>query len=64
MSKVFLRFKNLKQRRIVENWPQLKRLVERHNFPPGRLLGLNTRVWAEDEIDRWLDARPTAREEI
>jgi predicted DNA-binding transcriptional regulator AlpA len=63
MSKVLLRFKHLKQRRIVENWPQLKRLVQQENFPPGRLLGPNTRAWTEEEIDGWLDARPTAREQ-
>ncbi len=63
MSKVLLRFKHLKQRRIVENWPQLKRLVETQGFPPGRLLGPNTRTWTEDEIDTWLEARPTTRED-
>jgi hypothetical protein len=63
MSKILLRFRHLKARRIVENWPQLKRLVEQQDFPPGRLLGPNTRAWTEDEIDDWLDARPTTREE-
>lgn len=62
MVKVLLRFKHLKQRRVVENWPTLKRLVETQGFPPGRLLGPNTRVWTEAEIDNWIDARPTTRE--
>lgn len=64
MSKVLLRFKHLKQRRIVENWPQLKRLIDLHGFPPGRLLGVNTRAWTEDEIDEWIETRPTSRAEL
>jgi len=61
MPKVLLRFAHLKERHIIESWPQLKRLVETENFPPGRLLGPNTRVWFESEIDAWLKARPTTR---
>jgi predicted DNA-binding transcriptional regulator AlpA len=61
MGKPLLRFKHLKQRRIVENWPQLKRLVERHGFPPGIYLSPNTRAWPEDEVDRWLESRPSDR---
>jgi hypothetical protein len=59
MRKV-IRFRHLKERGIVDNWPQVKRLVEQQGFPPGRYLGANTRVWLEDEIDDWLDTRPTA----
>ena len=62
MGKVLVRFKHLKERRIVENWPTLKRLQDKHNFPLGRLLGDNTRAWTEAEIDAWLDARPATRE--
>ena len=58
-----IRFKNLQERGIVGNWPTLKRLIETQGFPPGRLLGLNTRVWTEDEVDDWLDARPTTRQD-
>jgi hypothetical protein len=63
MGKILLRFKHLKQRRIVENWPQLKRLVETQGFPPGRLLGMNSRAWTEEEIDNWLSTRPTSRDQ-
>jgi predicted DNA-binding transcriptional regulator AlpA len=62
-AKQLLRFRHLKQRHIVENWPQLKRLVETQNFPPGRLLGSNSRAWTEAEIDAWLETRPVTREE-
>jgi predicted DNA-binding transcriptional regulator AlpA len=60
----FLRFRHLKQRRVVENWPQLKRLIEKHGFPPGRYFGPKTRVWTEAEIDTWTDSRPIAREDF
>jgi predicted DNA-binding transcriptional regulator AlpA len=55
---VLLRFRDLKSRGIVNSWPQLKRLINLHNFPRGRLLSPNTRAWLEDEIDQWLDSRP------
>ena len=58
-----IRFRDLQERGIVQNWPQLKRLVTAHNFPAGLYLSANSRAWFEDEIDAWLDARPTARKE-
>lgn len=56
----FLRFSDLKARRIVGNWPTLRRWVEREAFPPGRMLGPNSRAWTEEEIDHWLASRPPA----
>ena len=56
-----LRFRDLKDRRIVGNHVTLKRWIEREGFPPGRMLGPNTRVWRESEIDAWLDSRPAQR---
>ena len=56
-----LRFRDLKDRRIVGNHVTLKRWIEREGFPPGRMLGPNTRVWRESEIDAWLDLRPAQR---
>ena len=58
---VLLRFRDLKDRNIVSNHVTLKRWIEREAFPPGRLLGPNTRVWRESEIDAWLDSRPTEK---
>jgi hypothetical protein len=54
------RFKDLKAAGVVGNWPQLDRLVKKHNFPPGRMLSDNTRAWTEEEIDQWVDTRPVA----
>jgi predicted DNA-binding transcriptional regulator AlpA len=56
-----LRFKDLQARRIVANWPTLRRWIESQNFPPGRLIGPNSRAWSEMEVDSWLEGRPTAK---
>jgi len=54
-----LRFADLKARNIVRNWPSLKRLIERHGFPPGIRLGSNSRAWVEAEVEAWIANRPT-----
>ena len=56
-----LRFDDLKQRKIVHNHVTLKRWIEKEGFPPGILLGPNTRAWRESEIEEWLASRPTER---
>lgn len=60
MPTKFVRFPVLQQRGIVKSWPMLKRRIERDGFPPGRMLGANTRAWSESEIEQWLDSRPLA----
>jgi hypothetical protein len=57
----WLRFRDLKDRGIINSWPMLRRRIERDGFPPGRMLGPNTRAWSEKEIERWLASRPTAK---
>jgi hypothetical protein len=52
-----LRFADLKDRGIVSNWPQLKRLQDTAAFPPGYLLSPNARVWDEHVVETWLAAR-------
>ena len=59
MSEIFLRFRDLKARGIVNNWPTLKRWVADLGFPSGRYLGPGTRVWLESEVEDWLKSRPT-----
>ena len=56
-----LRFRDLKDRKIVLNHVTLKRWVDQEGFPPGRLLGPNTRVWTEAEIEAWVADRPIAK---
>jgi hypothetical protein len=56
-----LRFHDLQKRQIVNSWAQLSNLIKKHNFPPGHMLGPNTRVWdEEDEIEPWFASRPVA----
>jgi hypothetical protein len=57
----YLRFADLRDRGIVTSWPMLRLRVDRDGFPPGKLIGPNTRIWAEDEVDAWIASRPTAR---
>jgi predicted DNA-binding transcriptional regulator AlpA len=52
-----IRFRDLKARGIVMNWPTLKRLIDREGFPPGLRLSVQTRAWREDEVERWLETR-------
>jgi predicted DNA-binding transcriptional regulator AlpA len=54
-----LRFNELQERGIVKSRPQLKRLQERADFPPGVMLSPNVRAWdLEEEILPWLAKRP------
>jgi predicted DNA-binding transcriptional regulator AlpA len=57
-SKV-LRMKDL-TRVGINNWPTLKRRVAEDDFPPGRYVGANTRVWTSEEVEAWWDSRPKA----
>ena len=57
-----LRFKDLKERGIVTNWPTVKRWIDALGFPPGKHLGPQTRVWTEAEIEAWIASRPSGTE--
>jgi hypothetical protein len=57
----FVRFRDLVDTNIVRNWPTLLRLIDEESFPPGVMLGRNTRAWTLDEVEAWLATRPTAR---
>jgi hypothetical protein len=59
MSTFILRFADLKQRKIVLNWPALRFLIKEQGFPPGKLLSPNRRGWPEEEVEQWLKNRPT-----
>jgi predicted DNA-binding transcriptional regulator AlpA len=59
-----LRFKNLKELRIVANWTTLSRWINNGTFPPGQLIGPNTRVWTEEEVSAWWDSRVDPPPEI
>jgi predicted DNA-binding transcriptional regulator AlpA len=55
-----LRFKDLQARGIINNWPMLKRRIANDGFPPGRMIGANSRAWVEEEVEKWIKSRPTA----
>jgi hypothetical protein len=57
---VLLRFSDLRARNIVRTWPSLRRLIETANFPPGRMIGPNSRAWTQQEVADWLASRPVA----
>ena len=56
--RVWVRFRDLRRAGVVTNWPTLLRLIADEDFPVGRYIGPNTRVWAADEIEAWLESRP------
>jgi hypothetical protein len=55
---VLLRFSDLKDRNIVHNHVTLGRWIASQGFPSGFMLGPNTRVWREADIEAWLQSRP------
>ena len=60
MPKKWLRFSDLKARGLVNSWPALINKIRTQGFPPGRMLGPNTRAWTEDEIEAFEESRPIA----
>lgn len=54
----WVRFKDLRAANIVSNWPQLLNLIATEGFPVGRYFGPNSRAWAADEVEAWLETRP------
>ena len=55
---LYLKFSDLKKRGIVSNWQTLRRWIDREGFPPGIMLGPNSRAWLADLVYQWLDSRP------
>jgi hypothetical protein len=64
MADILLRFGDLKNRKIVNNHVKLARWILREGFPSGFMLGPNTRVWRESEVDAWLASRPIANKQL
>jgi hypothetical protein len=56
---VYRDFGYLKAEGIVRSRAALKGLIEKHDFPPGRLVGPNSRKWTDEEIVGYLASRPT-----
>ena len=52
---------------IVDSWPQLKNLQERHGFPLGKLVGVNSRIFPVAGVNDFLancpsEASPLAKQ--
>jgi predicted DNA-binding transcriptional regulator AlpA len=58
MAATYLRYRNLVDCGLVNSRQELKRLQDTQSFPRGRLLGPNTRVWTDEEIEAYIAARP------
>ena len=56
----YLRFDDLRKRGIVNNRVTLTNWIRDQGFPPGMLVGPNSRIWPEDQVEAWLATRPTA----
>jgi hypothetical protein len=52
-----LRFADLYDRGIVNNWQRVKRLQDTAGFPKGYLLSPGCRVWDQAEVEAWLASR-------
>jgi predicted DNA-binding transcriptional regulator AlpA len=61
-SNKLLRYDDLVSLKIVKNRMTLQRWIEHEGFPPGILLGPNTRAWREEEVEAWLDSRQVKKE--
>jgi len=53
----YWRYPDLVERRIVNNRTTLYRWIKDFGFPPGILLGPNTRAWPAHEVEAWLRER-------
>ncbi len=54
-----LRFRDLQELGVLPNRMTLHNWVKNAGFPPGRLVGPNTRLWSETEVVAWLESRPS-----
>jgi hypothetical protein len=59
--KSYLRFGDLVERGIVNNRVTLSNWIRELGFPKGLLIGPNTRVWLEEEVENWLAHRPAGK---
>ena len=55
-----LQFTDLLNLNIIQNRVTLNNWVRLRGFPRGTLVGPNTRLWDEAEVEAWLASRPKA----
>jgi Prophage CP4-57 regulatory protein (AlpA) len=61
---IYVRYDDLEAAGIIANWTTLLRLIDEQGFPPGTMIGPNTRAWRADDVEEWLAARPSARKAV
>jgi len=59
--KKHLRFEDLKALGIVRNRTTLGRWIRSNGFPPGKMVGPNTRIWTDAEIAAWQESVAPSR---
>ena len=59
-----LRYRDLVALGVITNRATLANWVRDRGFPRGQLTGPNSRTWAENEIEAWLNSRPTAAKPV
>lgn len=55
----YVRFSDLVAMGLVTNRVTLHMWIKERNFPPGRLLGVNTRVWRLEDVEAWIATMPS-----
>jgi hypothetical protein len=58
MPIILVRYPDLQRRGIVNNRFTLRNWIKHRGFPPGRLIGPNTRAWSLEEVEAWIASRP------
>lgn len=53
-----LRFKDLREQRIVRTWTTLNDWIDNRGFPPGCMIG-RFRTWTEAEVLAWIERQPS-----
>jgi hypothetical protein len=61
---ILVRFDDLAAAGFVGSWTQLLRMIADEGFPAGTLLSANVRAWRLDELEAWLESRPSARKAV
>lgn len=56
--KPLLRFPDLVDLGLVNNWTTLNNWIMKRGFPPGRMVG-RCRMWTAKEVLAWIEAQPT-----
>ncbi len=59
----YYRYRDLVDRRIVNNRQTLSNWIKRRRFPKPVKLGPNTAAWLAEEVEAWLRQRAAERDE-